>query len=103
MTSDQEYIEANRQRLAQLEAALNAAEESLDLDARAREAGFDLSEAKALAERLAAAASPQAREEAQRAMAEMDAADKNARAAALTDMSRGATGTAPSRRPRNMA
>jgi hypothetical protein len=101
MNNDQDYIEANRQRLAQLEAALNEADAALDLDARAR--GFDLASAKAMVDRVAASASPQAKEQAQALMAEMDAAEREARAKALADMSRTTGSAASTRRPRNMA
>jgi hypothetical protein len=103
MNNDQDYIEANRQRLAQLEAALNEADAALDLDARARAAGFDLASAKAMVDRVAASASPQAKEQAQALMAEMDAAEREARAKALADMSRTTGSAASTRRPRNMA
>ena len=102
--TDQEYIEAHAQRLAELEAALDEAEASLDVESRLKAAGLDFGEVQKAIARMAQTASPEAREQAKRLQAEQDEQEKAARAQALSAMSKTATsGTAPVRRPRNMA
>lgn len=104
MNADQEYVEANNQRLAELEAAIQEAEAALDVDARLKAAGVDPAQAREAISRMSQQATPEARKAAEQQLAEQQAQDKAARAQAISAMSKTATagGTAP-RRPRNMA
>lgn len=103
--NDKEYIEAASRQIAEVERALNEAEAALDVEGRARAAGFDYQAVLAAMEQSAKSASPQAVAEAKRVQAEEETQRKEARAKAVSAMSRTATSAAPSapRRPRNMA
>ena len=103
--SDKEFIEATARQIAEMEQVLNEAEAALDIEGRARAAGIDYAAVMVSMEQAAKNASPQVLAEAKRLREEEEAQYKDARAKAISALSRSASTAAPAvpRRPRNMA
>ena len=103
--SEKEYIEATRRQIEAHQRVLAEAEAALDLEGRCRAAGFDMNTVLEAMSAVAAKASPEARAEAARQAEAEEERYRQARAQAISSISRTsapAAGTAP-RRPRNMA
>lgn len=104
--NDQEYIEATARQIAEMERALDEADAALDIEGRARAAGLDYAAVTAAMEAAAKNASPEAIAQAKQLRDAEEAQLKEARAKAVSALSRNASAAAPApavRRPRNMA
>ena len=100
---DKEYVEANGRRLEELEAAIQAAEAAVDIEGRLRAMGIDKAEAERAVAEFIRQASPELMAAAQQKLQETEQAERAARAQAVSDMSKTASGgAAPVRRPRSM-
>jgi hypothetical protein len=100
---DKEYIESNRRRLEELEMAIQEAEASMDIEGRLRAVGIDKAEADRAVSEFIQQASPELQAAARQKVQEAERAEQAARAQAISDMSKTASGGAvPARRPRTM-